>query len=225
MRGAEATHQERANHERLDTDDDCAVSLHVHAPVQIDTSAVSYISNAAAGGSSDLTLAIRKVCTEAVEYDEGERTPYITLVDCANARVIEEINRQVLDVVYEKHSSADWFNKRLERADIEQFYTPLDPSSIRVRVDTRNGVPMMVIAETVVVGDAHEGGGAAADNDTVEYALNSLDELQGETVTYHVNVNNLTFHSTNFACELILSAIQTQSTTFETEDDEEDSDC
>ena len=51
----------------------------------------------------------------------------------------------------------------------------------------------------------HEGG--ADNDDTVEYALNSLDELQGETVTYHVNVNNLI--STTAACELILSSIQT----------------
>ena len=217
----EGSHEQAAI-DRLDADDDVTVSLHVHAPVQIDTVAVSYISNAAGSSSdSDLTLAIRKVCTETVAYDEEQRTPYITLVDCANARVIEEINRQVLDVVYEKHSSADWFNKQLDRADIEQFYTPLDPSSLRVRVDTRNSVPVLVIAETVVGEQqprqaAHE----SVPNDTVEYALNSLDELQGETVTYNVNVNNLTFHSTTFACELILSSIQTQSTTFETEDDE-----
>ena len=191
----------------VSSDDD--VRLKIHAPVQIDNTAMSYISSI---GEDDFIIQIATQCSEEITYNND--IPYVNLTSGVSEEFISNLNKQILDIVYDKHATTDWFNKELTRTVIEEFYQPLDWRNLNVRIDTRNSVPIIVLIETPqdVSQQMDE------DDELNEYIINDISELQGKDILYNVHVNNLTFGSQKFYCELILNSIEVSASLLDDDD-------
>ena len=182
-----------------------AFQLKVHAPVKIDDTVISYISDA---NEADVVVQCAVTCSEAHQVEMGEDGLfYLSLSEC-DASVLQSINAQVESLVFDKHHTRDWFNRQLTRDQIRGLHKELSPEAVHVRVETRDGRPSIILMckSEKAAEDDH-----AYDDDDIgildETIVEDLDSLRGHPICFNLHVNSIVFQRDSFQCELLLHSV------------------
>ena len=149
-------------------------------------------------------IKIHTPVSECVHNAKNRAWVDIALTDEECIKVFRKMDEHVLKSVYDRHHTAEWFNKKAPRDIIEEYCKSFIESQkskpdpfLRLKTAYSKGEPLL---------ELHTSTQKNPDSATIT-TLNTLDTLQNRDVIYEVHVGCIRFCPTTFNPELKLVAI------------------
>ena len=188
------------------------MKLEFSAPIEELTIEKPVINNTDRVASSVVTdangnpyvIKIHTTVSESIHNAKNRAWVDIALCDEECLKVFQQLDEHVLNSVYEKHHTAEWFGKKAPRDIIEEYCKSFIESQkskpdsfIRLKTNYCKGQPMVELHTSTQKNP----------NSATITTLNSLDTLTDRDVVYEVHVGSIRFCPTTFNPELKLVAV------------------
>lgn len=166
-----------------------------------DRVATSTVSDA---DGKPFVIKIHTTATETVHNAKNRAWVDVALTDEECIKVFEQLDEHVLNSVYDRHHTAEWFNKKAPRDIIEEYCKSFiecqkskpDPF-LRLKTEFKKSQARI---------ELHTSTQKNPESATVT-ELNALESLSGRDVVYEIHVGSIRFCPTTFNPELKLVAV------------------
>ena len=188
------------------------MKLEFSAPIEDFTIANPIINTTDRVASSAVTdtagnpfvIKIHTTANEAIHNAKNRAWVDVALTDEECVKVFEQLDEHLLNAVFERHHTPEWFDKEAPRDIIEEYCKSFiecqkskpDPF-LRLKTSFRQGEPLV---------ELHTSTQKNPESATVT-ELTSLDSVAGREVVYEVHVGSIRFCPTTFNPELKLAAV------------------